>query len=203
MLTGHASHQIGLDVDIWLTPMPDRRLSADRARQHVGDRTSSPRAATMSTAAVWGPQYRQLIETVARAARAGADLRQSAIKRALCREAGTDRDWLRQMRPWWGHDDHFHFRLAARPATRCARTRPRRRPATVAARNSTGGSPKKRGTPSRRRRARRCWCRSCPRPARRWSSIRSIGPQCSRGAFSSRVRSAEATRTVHRRPCRA
>src|ERR1700737_3191137 len=27
MLTGHASHQIGLDADIWLTPMPDRRLS--------------------------------------------------------------------------------------------------------------------------------------------------------------------------------
>ena len=26
MLTGHASHQIGLDVDIWLTPMPDRIL---------------------------------------------------------------------------------------------------------------------------------------------------------------------------------
>src|ERR671914_322074 len=27
MLTGHASHQIGLDADIWLTAMPDRRLS--------------------------------------------------------------------------------------------------------------------------------------------------------------------------------
>ena len=28
MLTGHGSHQIGLDADIWLTPMPGRRLSA-------------------------------------------------------------------------------------------------------------------------------------------------------------------------------
>ncbi|MBN8998937.1 MAG: penicillin-insensitive murein endopeptidase, partial [Rhizobiales bacterium] len=28
-LTGHASHQIGLDVDIWLTPMPKRQLSFD------------------------------------------------------------------------------------------------------------------------------------------------------------------------------
>ena len=27
MLTGHASHQVGLDADIWLTPMPDRRLT--------------------------------------------------------------------------------------------------------------------------------------------------------------------------------
>src|SRR5436189_1825398 len=27
MLTGHASHQVGLDADIWLTPAPARRLS--------------------------------------------------------------------------------------------------------------------------------------------------------------------------------
>ena len=27
MLTGHSSHQIGLDADIWLTPMPDRELT--------------------------------------------------------------------------------------------------------------------------------------------------------------------------------
>ena len=27
MLTGHASHQVGLDADIWLTPMPNRELS--------------------------------------------------------------------------------------------------------------------------------------------------------------------------------
>ena len=35
MLTGHASHQVGLDADIWLTPMPDRRLSRERARGNV------------------------------------------------------------------------------------------------------------------------------------------------------------------------
>ena len=27
MRTGHASHQVGLDADIWLTPMPDRELT--------------------------------------------------------------------------------------------------------------------------------------------------------------------------------
>ena len=27
MFTGHASHQIGLDADVWLTPMPNRQLS--------------------------------------------------------------------------------------------------------------------------------------------------------------------------------
>jgi penicillin-insensitive murein endopeptidase len=38
-----------------------------------------------------------------------------AIKRQLCREAGTDRDWLAKVRPWWGHDDHFHIRLNCPP----------------------------------------------------------------------------------------
>ena len=29
MLTGHASHQVGLDADVWLTPMPDHTLSRE------------------------------------------------------------------------------------------------------------------------------------------------------------------------------
>jgi len=29
MLSGHTSHQVGLDADIWLTPMPDRTLSRE------------------------------------------------------------------------------------------------------------------------------------------------------------------------------
>ena len=32
MLSGHASHQIGLDADIWLNPMPNRKLSARSGR---------------------------------------------------------------------------------------------------------------------------------------------------------------------------
>src|SRR4029077_20127472 len=27
MITGHASHQVGLDADVWLTPMPKRELT--------------------------------------------------------------------------------------------------------------------------------------------------------------------------------
>ena len=29
MKSGHASHQIGLDVDLWFEPMPERTLSAE------------------------------------------------------------------------------------------------------------------------------------------------------------------------------
>ena len=35
----------------------------------------------------------------------------AAIKKALCREAGSDRGWLGKVQPWWGHDYHFHVRL--------------------------------------------------------------------------------------------
>ena len=35
----------------------------------------------------------------------------AAIKKALCREAGNDRGWLHKVRPWYGHDYHFHVRI--------------------------------------------------------------------------------------------
>src|SRR5439155_21254326 len=34
------------------------------------------------------------------------------VKGALCAEAGDDRAWLRKIRPWWAHHEHFHVRLA-------------------------------------------------------------------------------------------
>jgi penicillin-insensitive murein endopeptidase len=33
------------------------------------------------------------------------------IKRQLCESAGGERAWLSKIRPWYGHDDHFHVRL--------------------------------------------------------------------------------------------
>ena len=35
MLTGHASHQMGLDADVWFTPMPDRMLTAARSAKTI------------------------------------------------------------------------------------------------------------------------------------------------------------------------
>ncbi|MGC1531987.1 MAG: penicillin-insensitive murein endopeptidase, partial [Bradyrhizobium sp.] len=35
----------------------------------------------------------------------------AALKKALCREAKGDRSWLSKIRPWWGHDYHFHIRI--------------------------------------------------------------------------------------------
>src|SRR5258708_37462741 len=39
----------------------------------------------------------------------------AAIKKALCREAKGDRSWLAKIRPWYGHDYHFHVRITCPP----------------------------------------------------------------------------------------
>jgi penicillin-insensitive murein DD-endopeptidase len=110
MLTGHGSHQIGLDADLWLTPMPIRRLSpAERDEMPATDVVASD---GMDVDAAWTPQHRRLLETVAREPAVARIFVNAAIKRTLCREAGPDRAWMAKIRPWWGHNYHFHIRLS-------------------------------------------------------------------------------------------
>jgi penicillin-insensitive murein endopeptidase len=111
MLTGHASHQVGLDADIWLTPMPDRELTR-LEREEM--------SATMVVAAdrkdvdpnVWTPAHFAIIRAAAKDPLVERIFVNPAIKKALCREAGHDRSWLHKVRAYWGHDYHFHVRLA-------------------------------------------------------------------------------------------
>ena len=111
MLTGHASHQIGLDADIWLTPMPDRRLS--RLEREEMSATNVVRSDWLDVdPAVWTPQHTALIRAAAMERSVARIFVNPAIKKALCREAGEDRGWLRKVRPTWGHNYHFHIRLA-------------------------------------------------------------------------------------------
>src|SRR5271167_4070367 len=111
MLTGHGSHQVGLDADIWLTPMPSRRLSAAE-RDEVPATDVVAADGNDVDEATWTPQHRRLLEAVAREPGVARIFVNPAIKRALCRAAGTDRAWLTKMRPWWGHNYHFHIRLS-------------------------------------------------------------------------------------------
>jgi penicillin-insensitive murein endopeptidase len=110
MLTGHASHQVGLDADIWLTPMPDRQLSREE-REFMSATNMVADDRLDVDAKVWTHERTKLI----RAASEDPDVERifvnAAIKKALCREAGADRSWLAKVRPWWGHDYHFHVRM--------------------------------------------------------------------------------------------
>src|SRR5258705_11204704 len=42
MLTGHATHQVGLDADICLAPLPDRRLSREDDHETSAASTDPP-----------------------------------------------------------------------------------------------------------------------------------------------------------------
>jgi penicillin-insensitive murein endopeptidase len=110
MVTGHASHQIGLDADIWIIPMPERRLSVSE-RDNLSASSLVTGDGNGVDPAIWNPSYRKLYEAAARMPGLARMFVNPAIKRQLCREAGADRDWLAKVRPWWGHDDHFHIRL--------------------------------------------------------------------------------------------
>jgi penicillin-insensitive murein endopeptidase len=59
----------------------------------------------------WTSQHRLLLEVVAREPLVERVFVNPAIKRALCREGGPERSWIVKIRPWWGHDYHFHVRL--------------------------------------------------------------------------------------------
>jgi penicillin-insensitive murein DD-endopeptidase len=110
MLTGHTSHQIGLDADIWLTPMPNRELT--RLEREEMSATMIVREDRKDVDLnVWTPGHVQLIKAAAQDPAVERILVNAAIKKALCRDAKGDRSWLWKVRPFWGHDYHMHVRI--------------------------------------------------------------------------------------------
>jgi penicillin-insensitive murein DD-endopeptidase len=109
---GHASHQIGVDVDIWFT-FAARHLLVAAAREDIALpsmlkadwRTVDPRR--------FGTRQVALLRLAATDTRVDRIFVNPVIKTTLCRILPRgDHAWLRRLRPWWGHDDHFHVRLS-------------------------------------------------------------------------------------------
>lgn len=110
MLTGHASHQIGLDADIWLTPMPNRKLT-NQEREDIAA-TSMLKGDTLYVdPKVWTPGQLALIKTAATQPQVERVLVHPGIKKMLCDTATGDRSWLSKVRPNWGHNYHMHVRI--------------------------------------------------------------------------------------------
>jgi penicillin-insensitive murein endopeptidase len=109
---GHSSHQTGLDVDLWFWqpkaaehgPLPTADRESLKSRSVLGGKTSDvkpellPRVAALLRLTVSDPRVNRVFVN-------------PIIKRALCADAESDRAWLSKIRPWYGHDDHFHVRL--------------------------------------------------------------------------------------------
>ena len=110
MFTGHASHQVGLDADIWLTPMPNRTLSRNEREDMSAVMMVRHDRLDIDTK-VFTPGHLAVIRDAAQEPTVQRIFVNAAIKKALCREAKGDRSWLSKIRPWWGHDYHFHIRM--------------------------------------------------------------------------------------------
>ena len=110
MLTGHASHQIGLDADVWQTPMPDLQLTRAAREEMSATQMVRPDRLDIDPAR-WTPAHMAMLKAVAEKPEVQRIFINAAIKKALCRDARGDRAWLSKMRPMYGHDYHFHIRL--------------------------------------------------------------------------------------------
>lgn len=109
MNSSHASHQNGLDVDIWYTAPKRVDLSRTR-RENVSAiivRTNDQKNVNSN----WTPAHMALLKAAAEDTRVDRIFVAAAIKIDMCAKAGKDRKWLTKIRPLYGHHDHFHVRL--------------------------------------------------------------------------------------------
>lgn len=109
MLTGHASHQTGLDADIWM--LPPHRLNLSVQERETISAVSMRRSAGAFTNDQWTPQHQAIIRAAASDSRVARIFIFPGAKVAMCNAATGDRAWLSKVRPWWGHHYHFHVRL--------------------------------------------------------------------------------------------
>ena len=110
MLTGHASHQIGLDADIWLTPMPNRKLTRDE-REKLSATSMLKGDSLYVDPDIWTPGQAAILKTAAGYPQVERILVHPGIKKKLCDTVKGDRAWLSKIRPYWGHNYHFHMRI--------------------------------------------------------------------------------------------
>ncbi len=119
MLSGHKSHQIGLDADVWLREMPQEVMS--RKKRETFQPISMLKNALSVDYKHFTDKHVALIRRAAsypEVARVGVN---PAIKHALCKAAGGDKPWLAKIQGWPGHHYHMHIRLKCPPGSKGCR----------------------------------------------------------------------------------
>ena len=110
MLSGHRSHQIGLDADIWMLAPKRLNLSASE-RENISS-ISLRRSNGAYTNDNYTRQHMNIMKAAAKDPRVARIFVFPGAKVRMCKEEKGDKSWLRKVRPWWGHHYHFHVRLS-------------------------------------------------------------------------------------------
>jgi penicillin-insensitive murein endopeptidase len=109
MPTGHSSHQIGLDMDIFFgQPKAGRPLDSLVEADFPGMVDEEAEKITGE----WKAEYVSLLQMAAAQPGVERIFVNYVIKKHLCDTVEGDRAWLGKVRPWWAHTHHFHVRLS-------------------------------------------------------------------------------------------
>lgn len=122
MTSGHASHQLGLDADIWMLPPSSLRLSPAQRESLSSVSITDPRGVGLTGA--WNPGHMAIMRAAARDPRVERILVDPVAKVAMCQAERGDRAWLRKIRPINDHNYHFHVRLSCPRGSICDRQDP-------------------------------------------------------------------------------
>ena len=111
-LSGHRSHQTGLDVDIWflLSQQAANRTLAFNERETWSAPSVLVGQSDTLDYSQWSKANEKVLEVAAQLPEVDRIFVNPSIKRELCL-THSGHGWLKKIRPWWKHDDHFHVRL--------------------------------------------------------------------------------------------
>lgn len=115
MIEAHASHQLGLDVDIYFRVDLPRLPQAERGEEL--ELPSLVNDEPLQLDAGFGEAHAELLRLAASAPDVARIFVNPLIKQAMCARSWPDRGFLRRLRPWFGHGDHMHVRLDCPPAS--------------------------------------------------------------------------------------
>ena len=109
MLSGHVSHQVGLDADIWMLPAHNLKLSKLK-RESVSsiDVRSKDRKKINKN---WTKDHMKVLKIAANDPIVERIFITAPAKIYMCKNETGNKDWLQKIRPYWGHNFHFHVRL--------------------------------------------------------------------------------------------
>jgi len=121
MNSGHASHQMGLDADVWF--LKPARLDLSRAQREeissIPIRSTDQRSVNRN----YDSSYREVLKAAASDPRVDRIFVAAAIKIEMCKTAKpADTKWLQRIRPEASHEAHFHVRLKCPPGASYCQT---------------------------------------------------------------------------------